>query len=54
LHRDRHRDLGTPITPTGKVTFASIKSGKISAGSCSLVGTGASAGCQVTYTPHQW
>jgi hypothetical protein len=46
-------DLGTPITATGTVTFASNKSGKFSAGSCTLAGTGASAGCHVTYTPHQ-
>ena len=46
-------DLGTPITPTGTVTFASNKSGKFSAGSCSLAGTGASAGCHVTYTAHK-
>jgi probable HAF family extracellular repeat protein len=46
-------DLGTPITPTGTVTFASNKSGKFSAGSCILAGTGAGAGCHVTYTAHQ-
>jgi probable HAF family extracellular repeat protein len=46
-------DLGTPTTPTGKVTFATNKSGKFSAESCSLADAGTSATCRVTYTAHQ-
>jgi hypothetical protein len=44
-------DAGAPITPTGNVSFAPGKTGKLSPASCTLSGSGASAGCQVSYTP---
>lgn len=42
---------GTPITPTGSVSFVSSGPGTFSASSCTLAGTGASASCSVSYTP---
>src|SRR5437867_3074028 len=45
-------ETGTPITPSGTVTFASSGSGTFSpAASCTLTGTGPTATCSVTYTP---
>lgn len=43
--------VGTPVTPTGSVTFGSSGAGTFSAASCSLYGSGAIATCLVTYTP---
>jgi DNA-binding beta-propeller fold protein YncE len=37
--------------PTGNIDFASDGPGTFSASSCALLGTGASASCQVTYRP---
>jgi hypothetical protein len=45
-------DVGTPVPPTGSVTFSSDGAGTFSAGSCSVSGTGATATCQVSYTPN--
>jgi len=42
---------GTPVTPTGSVTFGSSGAGTFSSASCSLSGTGATASCLVGYTP---
>jgi len=43
---------GTPVTPSGSVTFTSSdSSGTFSSASCSLYGTGATATCLVGYTP---
>ena len=39
---------GTPITPMGPAAFSSSKSGKFSAKSCTLLGSGATASCQVS------
>ncbi len=44
-------DLGTALTPTGSVTFQSSSAGSFSTSSCVLNGTGATASCQVIYTP---
>jgi hypothetical protein len=43
--------VGTPVTPTGSVTFSSSGAGTFSSESCSLFGTGAAATCLVDYTP---
>jgi hemolysin type calcium-binding protein/Big-like domain-containing protein len=43
-------DGGTASTPTGTVSFGSSGPGSFSAGQCTLSGSGASAGCSVTYT----
>ena len=43
---------GTPITPTGTVTWSSSGAGTFSpSNSCTLSGAGATATCTVTYTP---
>ena len=42
---------GTPVTPTGAISFDSDSPGTFSVSQCTLSGTGASASCQVTYTP---
>lgn len=43
---------GTPITPTGTVTWSSSGAGAFSpSNSCTLSGAGATAACTVTYTP---
>ena len=44
-------DSGTPVTPTEPVTFTTNKRGTFSASSCALSGSGASASCQIDYTP---
>ncbi len=42
---------GTPLTPTGTVSFTSSQAGSFApADNCTLAGTGASASCSVTYT----
>jgi hypothetical protein len=43
--------VGTPVTPTGSVTFSSSGAGTFGSASCSLFGTGANATCLVGYTP---
>src|SRR3989454_5791770 len=43
---------GTPLTPTGTVTWTTNATGTFSpSNSCTLSGTGPSASCTVTYTP---
>jgi hypothetical protein len=42
---------GTPITPTGNVKLAGIKTDSFSPASCTLSGSGASASCSVSYEP---
>src|SRR5439155_3984556 len=43
---------GTPITPTGTVTWSSSAAGTFSpSNSCTLSGAGAAATCIITYTP---
>ena len=44
-------DVGTPISPTGSIAFATNKSGRLSPGSCTPAGSGASSSCQVVYMP---
>lgn len=45
--------VGGALTPTGTVTFGSSLAGSFTpTAMCSLSGTGASAGCSVTYTPN--
>ncbi len=44
-------DQGTALTPTGKVGFLTNGSGSFSSSTCNLSGTGAMAGCSVTYKP---
>jgi hypothetical protein len=41
---------GTPITPTGIVTFTSNRAGTFSSASCLLSGSEATASCSVTFT----
>jgi len=42
---------GTPITPTGAVSFSSSGPGTFSSTSCTLSGGGSTATCHVTFTP---
>jgi Flp pilus assembly protein TadG len=42
---------GTPLTPTGTVTFTSSGPGGFSSASCTLSGGGATASCHVKFTP---
>ncbi len=42
---------GTPITPTGTVSWTSTGPGSFNTTACSLSGSGASASCSVKYTP---
>ncbi len=44
-------DLGTAETPGGRVLFTSNKSGTFKPYTCVPTGAGASAGCEVEYTP---
>lgn len=44
-------DTGTPSAPSGAVRFATNMPGNFVGQPCVLSGSGASAGCQVTYTP---
>ncbi len=44
-------DTGSPVTPTGTIGFKSSVSGSFTPAVCTLMGTGASASCSVTYTP---
>ena len=46
-------DSGTKVTPTGSVSITSspLADGSLSASSCTLTGSGATASCTVQYTP---
>ena len=43
-------DSGTPVTPTGKVSFTTDSSGSFAGNPCTLSRSGGTASCQVTYT----
>jgi Bacterial Ig-like domain (group 3) len=43
-------DRGLPITPTGKITFATNRAGSFSSARCSLTGSSTNASCTVSYT----
>ncbi len=42
---------GTPLTPSGAVTFTSVGSGRFSSSTCILSGAGKTASCSTQYTP---
>jgi hypothetical protein len=42
---------GTPVAPSGKVSFSSSGPGTFSSGSCTLAPSGGSASCSVKFTP---
>jgi len=42
---------GGPTTPTGTVSFTANGPGRFTGNPCVLAGSGATAGCSVTYTP---
>ena len=47
----RDTDSGTAITPSGTMGFATNGLGGLAGNPCTLSGSGASASCEVTYTP---